>query len=167
MAAWHVACSGRRMLIRSLRVSALSLSLLLLAPGVHAAKPATPIIVAAATQIDLEVVELGKDGVRRATTLTLSLPDRSGRGGPPAAELKTRVTGERGEFADYDAKVMLEDTAAGTRYLIELRRSGNDASRGFDMKVEVARVLKPGAPVQISRVTRPDGSGMIVTATVR
>ncbi|HEY0138531.1 MAG TPA: hypothetical protein VGB85_30820 [Nannocystis sp.] len=139
---------------------------MLLAPGVQAAKPVTPVVVAA-TMIDLEVAELGKDGARRATMLTLSLPDRNGRGGPSAAELKTRVTGERGEFAEYDAKVMPEDTTAGTRYVIELRRSGNDANKGFDMKVEVARVLKAGAPVQISRVTRPDGSGMIVTATVR
>lgn len=154
------------MLIRSLRVSALSLALMLLAPGVPAAKPVTPVVVAA-TQIDLEVAELGKDGARRATTLTLSLPDRSGRGGPSAAELKTRVTGERGEFAEYTAKVMPEDTAAGVRYFIELRRGGNDANKGLDMQVEVARVLTIGAPVQIGRVARPDGSGMIVTATVR
>lgn len=147
------------------------LSMLLLAPAVSeakAVKPATPVVASvAATQIDLEVAEVGKDGARRATTLTLVLPDRSGRGGPAAAELKTRATGDRGEMAEYDVKVQPEETPAGTLYSIELRRTGSDPAKSFDVRVEVARVLKLATPVQIGRVARPDGSGMTVTATVR
>lgn len=155
--------------LRSLSLLSL-LSMLLLAPAVHAkaTKPVTPVTArVAATQIDLEVAEVGKDGTRRATTLTLVLPDRSGRGGPQATELKTRVAGDRGETAEYDVKVQPEETPAGTLYYIELRRSGGDPTKSFDMRVEVARVLKLATPVQIGRVARPDGSGMTVTATVR
>jgi hypothetical protein len=138
---------------------------MLLAPVVHA-KPVTPVVAVAATQIELEVAEIGKDGVRRATTLTLSLPDHSGRLVLPA-ELKTPPSGERGESAGYDVEVMPENTAAGMCYRIRLQRAGNDPSKGVDLRIEVVRVLKIGVPVQIGRVTRADGSGTIVTATVR
>jgi len=143
------------------------LSMLLLTPTVHA-KPATGIVATVpATQIDLEVAEVGKDGARRATTLTLLLPDRRDRGGPGAVELKTRVSDARGEVAEYELKVQPEETAAGTRYAIEVRRAGGDPAKGFDMRLEVARVLKIAAPVQVGKVVRTDGSSTTVTATVR
>lgn len=156
------------MQIHRLSVASL-LSVLLLALPVHAkaVKVAMPEVVAAATHIDLEVAELAKDGTRRAMVLTLSLPDRIGHGGAPSAELRTRVAGERGEVTEYTAKVMPEPTAAGTRYSIELRRAGGEPTRSFDMRVEVARVLRIATPAQIARVVRGDGSSMIVTATVR
>lgn len=159
--------------MRTRRLSVVSLlSVLLLAMPAHAKavkgiEVAAPRVVAEATHIDLEVAELAKDGTRRATVLTLSLPDRSAHGGAPAAELRTQVAGERGEVAEYTAKVMREPTPAGTRYSIELRRAGGEPSKSFDMRVEVARVLRPATPAQIARVARVDGSSMLVTATVR
>lgn len=140
----------------------LLLSVLFVAPSVHAAGAVAPMVVApSATRIDLVVTEMGKDGKSRATTLSLSLPDRSS-GGPATAELQTQVSGERGEAVGYTAKVRPEDTTAGTRYAITLRRTG-----GVELWVESARVLKVGAAVEIGKVMRPDGSGMTVTATLR
>ncbi len=161
----HDLLKGATMRSRSLPLLSL-LSMLLLTPTVHA-KPATPIVAAVtATQIDLEVAELGKDGARRATTLTLLLPDRNAHGGQSETELKTHVQEERG-VAEYNAKVLLEYTAASTRYAIELRRSGGDPARTADLRLEVVRTLAVATPVQISRVVRPDGSSTVVTATVR
>ena len=140
----------------------LLLSVLFVAPSVHAAGAAAPMVVAsAATQIDLTVTELGKDGASRATTLTLSLPDRSS-GGSATAELRTQVPGERGESVGYTARVRPEDTKAGTRYVISLQRTGM-----AELWVEAARVLKLGTAVEIGKVRRADGSAMTVTATLR
>lgn len=152
----------RRTLIPALSL----LSLLVAAPTLHAAKPTVPAVEAAtATHLEIEVAELGKDGARRATTLTLTLPDRRDRGGD-SAELKTRVQGPD-EVHYYRATLELEDTPAGTRYNMELWRAGNSEFNHSDLRLKVGRVLKRGAPQQIARVTRPDESTLLVTATLR
>lgn len=152
-----------------LPISALLLSLTIAAPTVHAAKPVTPIAATQATLLELEIAEVGKNDARRATTLTLTVPDRRERGGHASTELRTRVQqpGERGEISFYKAKVDLEDTSAGTRYEIELLRAGDAQFQFTDMRLEVGRVLATGKPVQIGRVVRPDGTAMVVTATLR
>jgi hypothetical protein len=162
----HMLLSGADM---RLPIPALLLSLMIASPTVHAAKPAAPIVATQATLLELEIAEIGKDGARRATTLTLTLPDRHDRGGHASAELKTRVQqpGERGEVSYYKAKIHLEDTPAGTRYDIELLRAGDAQFSHADLRLEVGRVLKPGTPVQIGRVARPDGTAMVVSATLR
>ena len=156
--------------MRRISLPALSLlSLLIATPTVHAARPATPIVTSvAATHLEIEIAELARDGTRRATTLTLTLPDRRERGGHSSAELKTRVqSGERGEVSYYQAKLELEDTPVGTRYDLKLWRSGTGELNNADLRLEVGRLLKPAAPQQIGRVARPDGSTLVVTATLR
>jgi hypothetical protein len=119
-------------------------------------------------QVDFEIAEVAKDGTRRAVTLSLSLPDRGGRGGPTDAELLTRLAlGERGEAYYYKAEVQPEATPAGTRYFIDLRRASHPDLQHPDLRIEVARVLRPGAAVQLGRVLRPDGTALVVTATAR
>ncbi len=156
--------------MRRISLPALSLlSLLIATPTVHAARPAAPIVTSvAATHLEIEIAELARDGTRRATTLTLTLPDRRERGGHSSAELKTRVqSGERGEVSYYQAKLELEDTPVGTRYDLKLWRSGTGELNNADLRLEVGRLLKPAAPQQIGRVARPDGSTLVVTATLR
>lgn len=156
--------------MRRISLPALSLlSLLIATPTVHAARPATPIVTSvAATHLEIEIAELARDGTRRATTLTLTLPDRRERGEHSSAELKTRVqSGERGEVSYYQAKLELEDTPVGTRYDLKLWRSGTGELNNADLRIEVGRLLKPAAPQQIGRVARPDGSTLVVTATLR
>ena len=143
------------------------LSVLCLAPDVSA-KPAAvtaPSTAIAATSIDLEIVEVEKDGTRRSVALSLALPDQADRKG---SELTTRMQqGERSEPMYYWAKVDPMASPEGTRYYVSLKRGENREFNGPSLRVEVARVLKQGVATQLSRVARPDGSATIVTATVR
>lgn len=150
---------------RTLSILAL-FTVLCLAPGVSASKPAAaPTTAIAATTIDLEIVEVEKDGTRRTVALSLALPDQADRRG---AELTTRMPqGERGEPLYYWAKVEPMTSPEGTRYNVSIKRGENREFNGPSLRVEVARVLRPGVAMQLSRVVRPDGSASIVTATVR
>jgi hypothetical protein len=155
--------------VRTKTLSILSLlSVLCLAPDASASKPdrptAAPSTAIAASSIDLEIVEVEKDGTRRTVVLSLALPDQADR---PGSELTTRVQqGERGEPTYYWAKVDPMASPEGTRYAVSVKRGDNREFNGPSMRVEVARTLKTGVVTQLSRVVRPDGSASIVTATV-
>lgn len=155
--------------MRSPRVPALLLlSLLSLSPSVHAAKPdVAKIANMAASELSIEIVEVTKDGARRPMTLTLLLPDNLGQMGLPNSELKSRV--EHGERLTnyYWARVKPESTPAGVRYEIDVRRSSDGSFQHTDMHVEVTRILPIGVATPIGRVMRPDGSSLVVTATLR
>lgn len=153
--------------MRHKTLSTLSLfTVLCLAPEVSASKPAAaPSVALAATTIDLEIVEVEKDGTRRTVALSLALPDQADRS---ASELTTRLQqGERGEPLYYWAKVDPTASPEGTRYQVSIKRGENREFNAPSLRVEVARVLRPGVATQLSRVVRPDGSASIVTATVR
>lgn len=158
-----------RSFMRTSRAPALLLlTLLSLSPSVRAAKPETAkIVIAAASELSIEIAELSKDGGRRSTTLTLLLPDNLGQRGFPTAELKTRVEHSERLTNYYWARVQPETTATGTRYQIDVRRASDGKYEHTDMRMEVTRVLPGGVPTQLGRVTRPDGSSLIVTATLR
>jgi hypothetical protein len=144
----------------------LLLTLLTTTPVAHAAKGPAPIAAsAAASHIEFEIAELGKDGARRSTTLTLALNDRGG--GSPSSELRTHVRVSERENSYYWARVAPESTAAGTRYSIDLQRSEDSSLRHPDIQLGVHRVLPTGTPTQLSRVLRPDGSALIVTVVPR
>jgi len=119
-----------------------------------------------ATQLDLEIAEIGKDGARSAITLSLLLPDRGEDG--RLVELRTRLLqGERDDRHYYRARVRPESTPSGTRYAVELRRAVDAELKHADLEVEVTRILTPGVPAQLGRIARPDGTALIITATTR
>jgi hypothetical protein len=142
------------------------LSVLCLAPDASASKPVTtPSTAIAASSIDLEIVEVEKDGTRRTVTLSLALPDQVDRN---ASELTTRMQqGERGDPLYYWAKVHPTASTEGTRYDVSIKRGENRELNSPSLRVDVERVLKAGVATQLSRIVRPDGSATIVTATVR
>ncbi len=77
-------------------------------------------------------------------------------------------SGERGEVELLPGRSSgLEDTPAGTRYDLKLWRSGSGELNNADLRLEVGRLLKPATPQQVGRVARPDGSTLVVTATLR
>lgn len=153
--------------MRHKTLSTLSLfTVLCLAPEVSASKPASaPSAALAAATIELEIVEVEKDGTRRTVALSLALPDQVDRS---ASELTARMQqGERGEPLYYWAKVDPMASPEGTRYHVSIKRGENREFNAPSLRVEVARVLRPGVATQLSRVLRPDGTASIVTATVR
>lgn len=155
--------------MRTLRVPALLLlSLLSLSPSVHAAKPdASKIVITSASELSIEIVEVSKDGARKPITLTLLLPDNLGQAGYPTSELKTRVDHSERLTHYYWARVKPEAMPRGVRYEIDVRRAQDGKFEHTDMRVEVTRILPSGVATQIGRVVRPDGSSMVVTATLR
>lgn len=154
--------------MRSIRLSALILSsILAFAPGVHAAKPSAPAVVVAASQLELEISELTRDGTRRTMTLTLLLADNTGRVGAPQSELKTRAQHSEREASYYWARVQPESTPSGMRYAIDVRRASDGQYNNTDMRIEVTRVLPVGVATLLGKVARPDGSSLVVTATLR
>lgn len=155
--------------MQSTRVPALLLvSLLSLAPNVHAARPAvTKSVPAAAGELSIEIAEVTRDGGHKAMTLTLLLPDHHGQRGFPMAELKTRVEHSERLTNFYWARVQPEATPMGIRYAIDVRRASDGQYEHTDMRVEVTRLLPTGVTTQLGKVTRPDGSSLVVTATLR
>lgn len=155
--------------MRTLRVPALLLlSVLSLTPSVHAARPnPTTTTIAAATELSLEIAEVAKDGARKTMTMTLLLPDVRGNERPRQSELKTRIDHSERQTSFYWARVQPEATPAGVRYEIDLRRASDSQYNNTDLRMEVTRVLGLGVATQIGRVTRADGSTLIVTATLR
>lgn len=152
--------------MRSISLPALSLlSLLCLAPEASAKKPAANAAAIAATSIEVEVVELDKDGTRRPVALVLALSER--QGGRGSGELTTKLEqGERKDAVYYWLKVERED-GPEPRFYVLLKRGSNSEFNNPSLRVEVTRVLTPGAATQLGRVTRPDGGATVVTATVR
>lgn len=154
--------------MRTLRIPALLLlSVLSLSPSVHAARPAASVTVAAANELSLEIAEVAKDGARKTMTMTLLLPDVRGNERPRSSELKTRIDHNERLTSFYWARVQPESTSAGVRYEIDLRRASDSQYNNTDLRMEVTRVLGVGVATQIGRVTRADGSTLIVTATLR
>jgi hypothetical protein len=154
--------------MRTLRVPALLLlSVLSLSPSVHAAKPETSTTITAAAELAIEIAEVTKDGARKTMTLTLLLPDVRGNDRPKQSELKTRVDHNERQTSFYWARVQPESTSAGVRYEIDVRRASDSQYNNTDLRMEVTRVLAVGVATQIGRVARPDGSTLIVTATLR
>ena len=155
--------------MQTTRVPALLLvSLLSLAPSVHAARPvAAKVVPAAASELSIEITEVARDGGRKVMTLMLLLPDSRGQMGFPMAELKTRVEHNERQTNFYWARVQPEATPMGTRYAIDVRRASDGHYDHTDMRVEVTRLLPTGVATQLGKVTRPDGSSLVVMATLR
>lgn len=153
--------------MRRITLPALTLlSLLCLSPTASADRPTPSAATTAATTIELEIVEVERDGTRRPVTMVLALSDGPGTVGK--GELTTRLEqGERKDALYYWVHVEREASPAGPRFSILLKRGHNSEFNNPSLRVEVSRVLTSGTPTQLSRVTRPDGSASIVTATVR